>query len=476
MEKNESKLTELLKAAAESEGPAPRLYKDIGVSIKEVDDASRTFTAVASTEDVDRDGDMIRADGWNLKEFKKNPVIPWGHNYSLPPVARAVKVWVDGKKLMVKIKFPQPETVGEFSFEDKIYRMYRDGFLNSFSVGFNADRFEHVERRANGRSRIGTDFIKQTLWEISAVTIPANPGATIERAKSEGILTDEDVEILTKWQQKPGTDSQFYIDSGIAGTTFKDVADAIEFLGNHELERDLDPEGDEDVEGKGEVIPIEAGTPHDLETDDEPFEIPNNVCETCGAPATGVAQDFLRAPGDDGYFKFAIDGDPHYFCEAHPYEGEITDVEYIDEKKALPGTSHRKPKEDGGTAAEVSPSADKPFETFRLFEESIKGLKDSINELSELIKSKSFSPEPVTSVEPDPDDVDEDDLTAALNEIKGESDPGISESELTGAINEAMEKMAEKIGSIIDEKIDYQLGRVDPSNLKFKRKKRGTNS
>ena len=467
---NESKLTELLKAAAENGGAAPRLYKDVGVKIKEIDDKSRTFTAVASTADVDRDGDSISVEGWNLKEFKKNPVIPWGHNYSLPPVARAEKVYIKDDKLMVKIRFPQPETVGENSFEDKIYKMYRDGFLNTFSVGFNPERFEHVERRTNGRSRIGTDFLKQTLWEISAVTIPANPNATIERAKSAGILSDEDAETLLKWQQRPGTDSQVYIDSGIGESTFKSVAEAIAFIGNPGAI-------DEDIEDKGEVIPIEAGTPHDLETDDEPFEIPNNVCETCGAPATGVSQDLCRAPGDDGYFKFAIDGDPHYFCEAHPYEGEITDVEYIDEKKALPGTSHRKPKEDGGTAAEDSPSDVKRyFETFNLFEKTIKGLMDAVNELSELIKQKSFSPDANNSADSlrdyvHEDDVDDDELTAALNEIKGEPDPGPSKEDLTGAIDEVMGTLTAKIGDIVDEKINYSLGRVDPSKLEFKKKR-----
>ena len=63
--------------------------------IEQLDEGSKSFIAVASTEDEDRDKDIIRQDGWDLKNFKKNPVVPWSHNYWDVPVAKSLKTWVD---------------------------------------------------------------------------------------------------------------------------------------------------------------------------------------------------------------------------------------------------------------------------------------------------------------------------------------------------------------------------------------------
>ena len=41
------------------------------VKIEQLDDTSKTFLAIASTEDEDRDKDIIRVSGWDLKNFKK---------------------------------------------------------------------------------------------------------------------------------------------------------------------------------------------------------------------------------------------------------------------------------------------------------------------------------------------------------------------------------------------------------------------
>jgi len=191
----------LLKEAEKNGGSIPRAHKDVTVTVKDSDDEKRRITFVASTEDVDRDNDTIRVDGWSWKNFLKNPVMPWGHNYSLPPVARIPKVWIEDKALMIEAEFPTVDTVGENSFEDKIYKMYRDKFLNTVSVGFNPTRYEWVER---DKGAMGIDFIEQELWEVSACTIPSNPNAVMVRAKDAGILTDDDIEILTKWQKTPG--------------------------------------------------------------------------------------------------------------------------------------------------------------------------------------------------------------------------------------------------------------------------------
>ena len=51
-----------------------RNFKAFTPEIRGIDEANRTIEFVASTEAVDRYGDVIRVAGWKLDAYKKNPV------------------------------------------------------------------------------------------------------------------------------------------------------------------------------------------------------------------------------------------------------------------------------------------------------------------------------------------------------------------------------------------------------------------
>jgi HK97 family phage prohead protease len=142
--------------------------------IEQLDDKMKSFVAVASTEDEDRDKDIVRQDGWDLKNFKKNPMIPWSHDYWEPPIARSLRTWVDkdAKKLMIKPQFDENDDKSM-----KIFNKYKNGFLTSFSVGFRG--LEFTWRNEEDKWGGGIEFTKQELLEVSGVTIPANPNATV---------------------------------------------------------------------------------------------------------------------------------------------------------------------------------------------------------------------------------------------------------------------------------------------------------
>lgn len=167
-----------------------KTQKTVSFEIKEINEEDRSFLAVGSTEDIDRDSDRILASGWELENFKKNPVIPWAHRYGDPPVAQAIDVYTDDGKLLFRPKFA---SAAEYPFADTIYRLYKGGYLRSFSVGFMPKRYEIVER---SNKRLGYDFIETELWEISACTVPANPHALVA-AKTAGVITDADLETLS---------------------------------------------------------------------------------------------------------------------------------------------------------------------------------------------------------------------------------------------------------------------------------------
>ena len=147
------------------------------IKIEQLDDVNKSFIATASTEDEDRDKDIIRQNGWQLKNYKNNPVVPWSHNYYEPPKAKSLKTWITNKKkgspkLMFKPQFDMSDMK---SIE--LFNKYKNGFLSTFSVGFKGIDFNW--RDEDNRWYGGMEFIKQELLEISLVTVPANPYANV---------------------------------------------------------------------------------------------------------------------------------------------------------------------------------------------------------------------------------------------------------------------------------------------------------
>lgn len=127
---------------------------------------------VAATEEVGRDGMVIDSGGWQLDNYRANPVVLWAHDYlgQHPPIGRA-EVEVKTRKLYADITFD-----AEDPFAAGIERKYRSGFLNAVSVGWNSLQFEPGDG-GNGPLRV----TKAELLDISAVPVPGDPNALKER-------------------------------------------------------------------------------------------------------------------------------------------------------------------------------------------------------------------------------------------------------------------------------------------------------
>lgn len=167
-----------------------------------------TITAIASTPDVDRYGDVV-APSWDLESFRANPVIMSGHDYEGPVVGKAVEIDLAGDTLMMRVKFDESETnpVGR-----RLANQYREGFMHAFSVGFSPGT-------ATPRSALPTDhpayqekgagqfFENNALLEVSAVAIPANPHALAVRAKRWSIPADAVPELLAAPSAAPDVET-----------------------------------------------------------------------------------------------------------------------------------------------------------------------------------------------------------------------------------------------------------------------------
>jgi HK97 family phage prohead protease len=129
------------------------------------------YKVLASTSAVDRQGDSIDQTGWDLSNFKKNPVMPWAHNYDQLPVAKATSIEVTMQGLECDFEFA-PVEGNPMAQQCKI--LYDEGFLNAVSVGFIP------------KTRAGNVITSAELLEISFVPVPANQEA-LRLAVEKGI-------------------------------------------------------------------------------------------------------------------------------------------------------------------------------------------------------------------------------------------------------------------------------------------------
>ena len=164
------------------EAPKPGALLRRGAVIKGVDTEGRTMRFVASDESVDRYGDIVRASGWQLDNFRRNPVLLFAHDSRQPPVGQVPSIEVVERELIADCLF-RPE--GDSQLSDDVWRAVEGGFLRAASVGFTPTGpiNELVDPAGNWT---GFEFTSQELLELSVVPVPANPQA-LAVAKSLGI-------------------------------------------------------------------------------------------------------------------------------------------------------------------------------------------------------------------------------------------------------------------------------------------------
>lgn len=168
--------------AAKSEAPADALLRkayvcEQGEIEKDVKLGDRDIGLIISTESPDRDHDIITADGWQLKNYRKNPIVLYAHDYHGLPVARAKKIMTGEGQLRVIDEFA-PADVNPMA--ETVFQLIKRGFLNAASVGFMPIKWSFNE------TRVGYDFEETELLEHSIVPVPAHPEALVE-ARSAGI-------------------------------------------------------------------------------------------------------------------------------------------------------------------------------------------------------------------------------------------------------------------------------------------------
>lgn len=166
--------------------------------VKDVADGDGTvMDFIGSDSTVDRYNEVIDQSGWQLDNFRKNPVIPDCHDYSSigKILGRAISVNVVDGKLVNRVQFCLDNPLGAMAC-----KMAKGGFIKSQSVGFIPLEWTNGTAGGVGNgNQPDRTYTKAELLEISLVAVPANPGATIGAALKSGAIVKSDVSELFQY-------------------------------------------------------------------------------------------------------------------------------------------------------------------------------------------------------------------------------------------------------------------------------------
>lgn len=231
---------------------------------KTIDEDAGIYEVWISTEDVDRDGDIVEVAGADLKSYMKNPVVLFGHKYSDPEavVGKTLKLVKKAKKgIIARFQFAE---WGISAGADVVRRLWQAGLLKAASIGFRVldGGWEEIltENDEGEPRRTGWRF---TIWELlewSVIPVPANQEAlrlAIKSIKKDPLKLLDPLELLG--------DPEAYSTSE-EGLSIEDIIKVI--TGKEEDPGDPEEEGEPTDEDLESVDDDEL----DIETDDEGAE------------------------------------------------------------------------------------------------------------------------------------------------------------------------------------------------------------
>lgn len=151
--------------------------------IKSVNEEERTITGIASTITPDRDQDIMRPEG---AKFQLPFPFLMQHNHN-EPIGHVVDAEVSGKDIQVTVQIAKETGL---QYVEDSWKKIKAKLVAGLSIGFRGLKSARIEGTDWGR-----DYIEWDLYELSAVTVPANAecGITsIKQIKDFDVNPEED--------------------------------------------------------------------------------------------------------------------------------------------------------------------------------------------------------------------------------------------------------------------------------------------
>lgn len=145
------------------------------LTVKAVDEDQRIITGIATTPEVDRQGDIVEPDG---AEYKLPLPLLWQHN-STQPIGHVIAAKVTKAGIEIKAQIAKMDEPGTLKDRlDEAWQSLKSGLVQGLSIGFKEIEYARIE------NSYGLRYLKWLWLELSAVTIPANASGAITAVKS----------------------------------------------------------------------------------------------------------------------------------------------------------------------------------------------------------------------------------------------------------------------------------------------------
>ena len=144
--------------------------------LKEASEEQRIIKGIATTQTLDRDGDIVEPSG---AEFALPIPFLWQHKRD-KPIGEVIAARVTDKGIEVEIHLAQINESGKLKERlDEAWHSIKSGLVKGLSIGFRGKEYAYTDS--------GIHFTKWDWHELSAVTIPANSEATITAIKAAAL-------------------------------------------------------------------------------------------------------------------------------------------------------------------------------------------------------------------------------------------------------------------------------------------------
>ncbi len=144
-------------------------------SFTENDDDERIITGIATTPTTDRDDDIIEPTG---AKFALPIPLLWQHNHN-QPIGEVTEATVTDEGIEFTAKIAKIEESGKLKSRlDEAWQAIKSGLVKCLSVGFKMKEYNYLE------GSWGLHIKEWEWYELSVVTIPANPDAVITDIKT----------------------------------------------------------------------------------------------------------------------------------------------------------------------------------------------------------------------------------------------------------------------------------------------------
>ena len=252
-------------------------------SVKEITDGENKAYEIewyASTKDKDRMNDIVEPTAFEdtLKQYMTNPIVLLQHDMD-KPIGTVTEASIDEKGLFIKAKITE-DTDGVFS-------KLKNGVLRTFSIGYSVKDYETIENVDAEWNYNYTNLIKALeLFEISLVSVPANPFALVKSFDScfkaeEEIETKEDEEPREEEKEEnlENNNEEWEKPAEENNEEKTDGEDGI-IDNKEEVEEEVEEEAKEESEEETKDVEVEKCEEWEEKEPEKCEEIPNEEVET----------------------------------------------------------------------------------------------------------------------------------------------------------------------------------------------------